>query len=221
MRPYAGRDAWFVIRPSALRPSVATQPMHPARHQIVSGCSARAYPPARGHGQGLVSLPELGDHLLGPVPLPVRALHLKLLSATWATKVSRSGWTCSAHPRQVRKATASASGWSNTRRAMSQITGAKRAMCCWCWRVNLRPCWPMAGSSSSRAACPTRWRMMPSRTCRARPRGRGCSSWIEPPAPSERFCSGATACNKRTTRSRAPPSKRSLPSTVEWKVIVS
>jgi len=50
--------------------------MHPARHQIVSGCSARAYPPARGHGQGLVSLPELGDHLLGSMPLPVRALHL-------------------------------------------------------------------------------------------------------------------------------------------------
>ena len=45
MRPYAGCDAWFVIRPSALRPSVATQPMHPARHPIVSGCSARAYPP--------------------------------------------------------------------------------------------------------------------------------------------------------------------------------
>jgi len=105
MRPYAGCDAWFVIRPSALRPSVATQPMHPARHPIVSGCSARAYPPARGHGQGLVSLPELGDHLLGPVPLPVRALHLKLLSATWATKVSRSEWTCSAHPRQRLAAT--------------------------------------------------------------------------------------------------------------------
>jgi hypothetical protein len=105
MRPYAGRDAWFVIRPSALRQSVATQPMHPARHPIVSGCSARAYPPARGHGQGLVSLPELGDHLLGPVPLPVRALHLKLLSATWATKVSRSEWTCSAHPRQRLAAT--------------------------------------------------------------------------------------------------------------------
>ena len=105
MRPYAGCDAWFVIRPSALRPSVATQPMHPARHQIVSGCSARAYPPARGHGQGLVSLPELGDHLLGSMPLPVRALHLKLLSATWATKVSRSGWTCSAHPRQRLAAT--------------------------------------------------------------------------------------------------------------------
>ena len=103
MRPYAGCDAWFVIRPSALRPSVATQPMHPARHQIVSGCSARAYPPARGHGQGLVSLPELGDHLLGPVPLPVRTLQLKLLSATWATKVPRSGWTCSAHPRQSRR----------------------------------------------------------------------------------------------------------------------
>ena len=55
MRPYAGCDAWFVIRPSALRPSVATQPMHPARHQIVSGCSARAYPPARGHGQVYVA----------------------------------------------------------------------------------------------------------------------------------------------------------------------
>ena len=44
MRPYAGCDAWFVIRPSALRQSVATQPMHPARHPIVSGYSARAYP---------------------------------------------------------------------------------------------------------------------------------------------------------------------------------
>jgi hypothetical protein len=26
--------------------------------------------------------------------------------------------------------------------------------------------------------------MMPSRLCRARPRGRGCSSWIEPRAAS-------------------------------------
>jgi hypothetical protein len=33
------------------------------------------------------------------VPLPVRrTLHRRLLSATWAAKVSHSGWTCSAHP---------------------------------------------------------------------------------------------------------------------------
>jgi hypothetical protein len=46
-------------------------------------------------------LPELGDHLLGTVPLPVRrTLHRRLLSAPWAVKVSHSGWTCSAHPCQ-------------------------------------------------------------------------------------------------------------------------
>jgi hypothetical protein len=32
------------------------------------------------------------------VPLPVRTLHRRLLSAPWAARVSHSGWTCSAHP---------------------------------------------------------------------------------------------------------------------------
>jgi hypothetical protein len=81
------------------------------RHSADASCASPdclwmlrpSIPPARGHGQELVSLPELGDHLLGPVPLPVRTLQLKLLSATWATKVPRSGWTCSAHPRQSRR----------------------------------------------------------------------------------------------------------------------
>jgi hypothetical protein len=81
MRPYAGCDAWFVIRPSALRQSVATQPMHPARHQIVSGCSARAYPPARGHGQGLVSLPVV----FPMTPEPIRLRVIPDLVATTST----------------------------------------------------------------------------------------------------------------------------------------
>ena len=47
----------------------------------------------------LVSLPHIGNHLLGTVPLPVRrTLHRRLLSAPWAAEVSKKWWTCSAHP---------------------------------------------------------------------------------------------------------------------------
>jgi hypothetical protein len=48
--------------------------------------------------KGVVSLPRLGNHLLRAVTLPLRTLHRRLLSASWAAKVSRREWTCSAHP---------------------------------------------------------------------------------------------------------------------------
>ena len=55
--------------------------------------------------QGLVSVPELGDHLLGTVPLPVRTPHRRILSARRATKGCHSRWTCSAHHGRYRRVT--------------------------------------------------------------------------------------------------------------------
>ena len=109
-------DVQLLVRHQALQPGVLLLQIHKPLHRVRVYRPVLGPPPVQRHlghpqrprhlgkrralGQGLVSLPELRDHLLGSVTLPVRKLHRRLLSAPWAAKVFHKGWICSAHSRQ-------------------------------------------------------------------------------------------------------------------------